>query len=182
MSAITPSVACLLRDALKVEIKQEVTDAITATSDHKFGELWIGSRYMPRTNRLRLTRLHVSLYVAETEPHYFESGREGDEDDHTIEIAFQQLVPSVPSNQNGIPDIDQIDNTEFGDQMLGLVERVKALWRPEDEDGEVGRLRSTQSADCDFISLVHDPVIEPVPLLSTGVFSVILAVTYRHGH
>lgn len=178
---MTPSTACQLRDALRDEISTEITSILTASPDHPFGSPWVGSRYLPRTDRHYLDRLHVSLYLAMTKPGYFASGRNGDEDDHMIEIAFCQAVNAVPTGPNGKPDISAVDNTHFGDALLGLVDQIKTLWRPETEDDESGRLRNKQLAGCDFISLVHDPVIEPEPLLKTGVLAVVLSATYRQG-
>lgn len=180
---IASPIACQLRDALRDEITAEITAILTAAGEHPFGEVWTGSRYLPRTDRIRLDRLHVSFYLAGTSPQYFDSGREGDEDDHMIEIAFCQAIPGVPTNANGMPNIEAVDNTHYGDQLLGLVEQIKLLWRPEnDSEGEEsGRLRNRPLADCSFISLVHDPVIEPEPLLKTGVLAVVLAATYRQG-
>lgn len=183
---IASSKACQLRDALRDEIAPEITSILAAAVEHLFGEVWMGSRYLPRTDRNRLDRLHVSFYLAATKPEYFASGRQGDEDDHVIEIAFLQAVPAVPTGPNGIPDIHAVDNTVFGDQMLGLVEQIKSLWRPDEdpyeEDESVGRLRNKTLAGCQFISLVHDPVIEPGPLLKHGVLAIVLAAKYRQGH
>lgn len=115
-------------------------------------------------------------------PPRFPFAGKGDEDDHTIEIAFQQAVPGIPTSGDGYADFDAIDNTEFGDSILDLVEKIKSLWRPEVEAADEGRLRNETLAACQFINLEHDPVYEAVPLVRLGIMTVILAITYRHGH
>ena len=173
-------VACQLRDAILDQVRAELDGLIGSLDEHPFGEVWYGSRYLPQTDRMRLNNLHVSVYWAMEKPMAFESGQEGDEDLHTIDIALCQAIPP-PALSNGMPELETLDNTDFGDQILHLAEVVKNLWRPADANGDSGRLRNTQLAGCDFQSLEHDPPIHPAPLINSGVMAVVLSVTYRQG-
>lgn len=164
-----------LRDAIRDELETELTELL---EDAEFG---IACRYMPHNRREDLVNLQASVYIADANPDWFASGHQGDEDDFTIEVAFQQAVLSVPTNDNGLPDFDQIDNTVFLDQFLALVEAVKSMWRPEDENEGLGRLRNKKLAGCTFIGLQHDPIFEPIPLARLGVMSVVISLTYRIG-
>jgi hypothetical protein len=169
-----PATISQLRDSLRDELDSYLSGAVD-------GEYVVASRYLPRTRRENLSNLQVTVYIAATDPDMFASGREGDEDDHTIEIAFQQAVPCSPNPDNGRPDFDQIDQPVFLDSIIALVESVKSLWRPETQLQDAGQLRNKKLAGCTFIGLKHDPVFEPEPLIGLGVISVVLSVTYRIG-
>lgn len=131
-------------------------------------------RYMPYIKAEELgDDIKVSLFLETNE-----DGKLGrsDVDTHlvTFGISVQQLV-ARPSDDDadGQPVLDGVDNLAHGDAVLNIVEQIKDLWRTG------GALRERDIANYSFKEMVHDPIYEPIHLMSIGVFTSIIDVTYE---
>ncbi len=101
-------------------------------------------------------------------------GRVVDTNDVTFGIAVQQVVAAPTVNDtDGNPVKDGVDNLAHGDQVLNIVEEIKDLWRAG------GALREKNIASYSFKEMVHDPIYEPIHLMTIGVFTAIIDVTYE---
>lgn len=135
--------------------------------------LSIERRYMPYIDAAELDGVKVSLFLETNE-----DGKLGrsDVDTHlvTFGIAVQQVVapPSVNDADNN-PVKDGVDNLAHGDAVLNIVEQIKDLWRTG------GALQERDIAGYSFKEMVHDPIYEPIHLMSIGVFTSIIDVTYE---
>ena len=133
----------------------------------------IERRYMPYIEAAELDGIKVSVFLETTE-----DGKLGRSDVDTQLITFgisvQQVVaePSVDDADNE-PVRNGVDNLAHGDMVLNTVELIKDNWRSG------GPLRDLSIAGYSFKEMVHDPVYEPIHLMSIGVFTSIIDVTYE---
>lgn len=130
-------------------------------------------RYMPYVEAKELDELKISVFLETTE-----DGKLGRTDVDTQSITFgvsvQQYV-AAPSDtdDDGNPVLNGVDNLSHSDAILNTVEQIKDLWRTG------GALREKNIAGFSFKEMVHDPVYEPIHLMSIGVFTAIIDVTYE---
>ena len=159
MSEIVPEVD--LPKAIETELKTLVGDRGI-----------VQQRMMPLVEREELEQLHVTPY--------FDGGgleedlRGTDDEEIIVGIAIQKAVPHAESNDRGISVFDGIDNLPFAREMFALSREIKSLWQPE------GSLRDTPLAGCVFRRIDQDNLFEPTHLLSKGVLSIVIGVTYGH--
>ena len=132
----------------------------------------VDRRYMPRRNIEDLDVLRISIYIEATERE--ELGRQVDVERYTYGIAVQKAAgPSVEFDSDGQPVVDGVDNIAFGDEVLNQMEAVKDLFRKD------GALRFKVIAGCTFQEMVHEPPYEPLHLLTMGIYTSILDITYQ---
>jgi len=130
-------------------------------------------RYMPRVDAGDLASLKVSVYLSGTEREEIARGVVNMER-HTFGIAVQQAVSEqVATDTAGHAVLDGIDNLVSGDAVINQMETIKSLWRAS------GAMRDKLLANCRFLEMVHEPPYESIHLITMGVYTSILDVTYQ---
>ena len=150
----------------------ELFKGITTELMHQLPYDSIARRYMPRNNVADLQSLKIAVYVEDNQHEYL--GREVLGRTYTFGIAVQQAVNLTQTTIDGDGQevSDGTDNLTFGDTVLEKVEEIKSLWFPG------GSLRDKPIAGCIFSELVHEPVYESIHLVTMGVYTAIVDVTY----
>jgi hypothetical protein len=146
---------------------------LQAAIDEELPGLKIERRYMPYVNGKDLEEMKVSLFMETTE-----DGKLGRSDVDTQRITFgiavQQLVDTPrDTDDDGNPVMDGVDSLSHSDKLMNEVEILKDLWRTG------GALRERNIAGFAFNEMVHDPVYEPLHLMTIGVLTAIIDVTYE---
>ncbi|MEL6896241.1 MAG: hypothetical protein AAFP90_09080, partial [Planctomycetota bacterium] len=89
------------------------------------------------------------------------------------EIAIQQAIP-CSSNANGTMAFDVVEDLSHGDAVLAMANRVKQLFAPH------GPLRHRMlSGNWEWLSLERDQPFDLYQLLSVGVMTSIIRLTYH---
>lgn len=152
--------------------------ALTSEIDTRFPDDHVKRRYMPLNNSADLQELKISVYFENNQ--HEEIGRFAVTRDYTFGIAVQKAVSIEQTDIDGDGEevLDGIDNLAFGDAVLEKVELIKSLWLPSNGVLPDGELRSLKLAGCVFSELVHEPVYESIHLITKGVYTAIVDVTY----
>lgn len=132
----------------------------------------IKRRYMPLLSQADLETVKISVYQESYDRQ--EIGRSIDADIYSFGIAVQKAAEGGAAIDGaGNPVLAGIDNLEDGDAVMDLAEQIKDLWRSN------GALRDKHLAGCRFVEFTHDPPYEPLHLLTMGVYSSIIDVSYQ---
>lgn len=164
-----------LATTLTTELQSQLT-AITS--------LVIERRLTPRLDRAEFhdSKVYLGVYVGSAGWEIF--ARQVDKQEWEILLGIQAAVPKPDANASGNPfgavTTSARDPVAWGDSVFEIVEKIKDLWRAEDEAGNpAGPLRSKLIANCDFLGLVHDPVYVPDHLLELGIMTSIVSLRYK---
>ena len=150
----------------------DLAKGVTAELKVLLAPIQVDRRYMPRTDVADLDDMKIGVYIEGSESDEIARGAATTKR-HTLGIAVQQAItPQVPIDADGNPVLDGIDDLSVGDRVLNIIEQIKGYWLPN------GVLRDKMIAECQYLEQTHEPVYEVMHLISMGVYTAIIDVTY----